>query len=84
MTARIRLEKEGPVGRVILARANRGYALDSVMAAELFDACAQCERDPQLRVVHLGAAGVVTDVESRATPEFQDGVRRLASREGGS
>jgi methylglutaconyl-CoA hydratase len=27
------------------------------------------------------AAGVVTDVESRATPEFQDGVRRRADQE---
>lgn len=57
MTDRIRLERQGPVGRVVLARAERGNALDHAMAGALFDACAQFERDPQVKVVHLTADG---------------------------
>ena len=57
MTTCVRLETEGPVGRLVLARVNRGNALDPGMAAELFDACAQFERDGQVRVVHLTAEG---------------------------
>ncbi len=71
MTNRIRLAREGPVGRVILARANRGNVLDPAMAGELFDACAQLERDPQTRVVHLTADGedfcVGSDMQALST-----------------
>jgi methylglutaconyl-CoA hydratase len=71
VTHRIRLEGQGPVGRIILARPERGNAMDPQMARELFDACAQLERDAQVRVVHLTAEGedfcVGADMQALAT-----------------
>lgn len=65
---RIRLLRDGAVGRVILARPERKNALDRTMTEELFAALAQFEVDPVCRVVHLGAEGddfcVGTDLES--------------------
>lgn len=54
---RIRLERAGSVGRIILSRPERKNAIDRPMATELFDACNQFEQDGQIRVVHLSADG---------------------------
>jgi len=54
---RIRLERRGAVGRVILARPERANAIDKLMAAELFEAFSQLEQDGHVRVVHLSADG---------------------------
>lgn len=71
MSTRVRLERAGPVGRIILARPDRGNALDPEMAGELFSACAQFERDGQVRVVHLSAEGedfcVGADIQALST-----------------
>lgn len=65
---RLRLERQGSVGRIVLARPDQGNAIDKGMAAELFDACAQFEQDGQVRVVHLSSDGddfcVGVDVEA--------------------
>ncbi|MFI5256443.1 MAG: enoyl-CoA hydratase/isomerase family protein [Gemmatimonadales bacterium] len=55
--SRIRLLRDGAVGRIILARPEKLNALDGVTAEELFAALAQFEADPHCRVVHLGAEG---------------------------
>ena len=55
--ARIRVEREGLVGRIVLARPERKNSLDRDMANELFEACNQLEQDGQVRVVHLTADG---------------------------
>jgi methylglutaconyl-CoA hydratase len=68
---RLRLERQGPIGRIVLARPERGNAIDQGMATELFDACAQFEQDGQVRVVHLTAVGdnfsIGADVEALST-----------------
>jgi methylglutaconyl-CoA hydratase len=55
--SRIRLLRDGAVGRIILARPMRKNALDRQMADELFAALAQFESDPICRVIHLDAEG---------------------------
>lgn len=54
---RIRLQKQGAIGRIILARPERRNAIDAEMATQLFAACAQFEQDGEVRVVHLMADG---------------------------
>lgn len=54
---RIRLERQGSIGRIVLSRPDRRNAIDREMAAELFAACAQLEQDGHVRVVHLAADG---------------------------
>jgi methylglutaconyl-CoA hydratase len=54
---RIRVEREGPVGRITLARVDRRNAIDKDMALELFDACSALEQEGPVRVVHLTADG---------------------------
>lgn len=54
---RIRLEKQGSIGRIILSRPERKNAIDREMASELFSACTQFEQDGQVRVVHLTSDG---------------------------
>ncbi len=55
--SRVRLLRDGAVGRIILARPDRRNALDRQMADELFASLAQFESDPICRVIHLGADG---------------------------
>lgn len=55
--SRIRLERQGSIGRIVLARPKRKNAIDLEMATELFQACNQFEQDSQVRVVHLTADG---------------------------
>lgn len=55
--ARIRLERQGAIGRIVLARPERGNVIDRETTSELFAACAQFERDGQVRVVQLAADG---------------------------
>jgi len=55
--SRVRLLRDGAVGRIILARPERKNALDRQMADELFASLAQFESDPICRVIHLGAEG---------------------------
>jgi methylglutaconyl-CoA hydratase len=55
--SRIRLLRDGTIGRIILARPERKNALDRQMAEDLFTALAQFEADPACRVIHLGAEG---------------------------
>jgi methylglutaconyl-CoA hydratase len=54
---RVRLLRDGAIGRVILARPDKRNALDRQMADDLFAALAQFESDPACRVIHLGAEG---------------------------
>jgi len=69
--SRIRLERQGAIGRIVLARPERGNAIDQEMTSELFAACAQFERDGQVRVVQLTADGndfcVGADLEELST-----------------
>jgi methylglutaconyl-CoA hydratase len=55
--SRVRLLRDGAVGRIILARGEQGNALDRQMSDDLFSALAQFETDGSCRVVHLGADG---------------------------
>ena len=57
MSQRVRLLRDGAIGRIILARPEKKNALDRLMADELFAALAQFEQDPACRVIHLGAEG---------------------------
>jgi methylglutaconyl-CoA hydratase len=54
---RVRLLRDGAIGRIILTRSERGNALDRAMADDLFAALAQFEADGACRVIHLGADG---------------------------
>lgn len=54
---RVRLLRDGAIGRVILARAEKKNVLDRRMADDLFAALAQFESDGACRVIHLGAEG---------------------------
>ena len=54
---RVRLLRDGAVGRVLLARPEKKNALDRQMADELFAALAQLEGDATVRVIHLAAEG---------------------------
>jgi methylglutaconyl-CoA hydratase len=55
--ARVRLLRDGAIGRIILARPEKKNALDRRMADELFAALSQFESDTTCRVIHLGAEG---------------------------
>ena len=55
--SRVRLLRDGAVGRIILAWPERHNALDREMADEIFASLAQFESDPVCRVIHLGAEG---------------------------
>lgn len=57
MSTRIRLLRDGAIGRLILARPTKRNAIDRQMAEELFSAFAQFESDPACRVIHLGGEG---------------------------
>jgi methylglutaconyl-CoA hydratase len=54
---RVRLLRDGAIGRIIMTRAEKKNALDRQMLDELFAALAQFESDPACRVIHLGAEG---------------------------
>jgi len=54
---RIRLLRDGAIGRIVLARPEKKNALDRAMADDLFAALAQFEADATIRVIHLGAEG---------------------------
>ena len=54
---RIRLLRDGAIGRIILARPKQKNALDRQTADDLFAALAQFEADGACRVIHLGAEG---------------------------
>ena len=78
--SRVRLLRDGAIGRIILARPEKRNALDRRMADDLLAALAQFESDGACRVVHLGGEGedfcVGADVDALetmldATPEAQ-------------
>lgn len=54
---RIKLLRDGAIGRIILARAEEKNVLDRQMSDDLFSALAQFESDASCRVIHLGAEG---------------------------
>ncbi len=54
---RIRLLRDGGVGRIVLARPEKRNALDRQAADELFAALAQFEGDATIRAIHLSAEG---------------------------
>ena len=54
---RIRLLRDGAIGRVVLARPEKKNALDRQAAEELFAALAQLEGDATIRAIHLAADG---------------------------
>lgn len=53
----LRVEHQGSIGRVVLARPDRKNALDRAMAEELFAAIGRLESDGSVRIVHLLAEG---------------------------
>ena len=55
--SRVRLLRDGAIGRIILTRPEKKNALDRQMCDELFASLAQFESDSQCRVIHLGAEG---------------------------
>ncbi|MEP7000566.1 MAG: enoyl-CoA hydratase/isomerase family protein [bacterium] len=55
--SRVRLLRDGAVGRIILARPERKNVIDRQMADDIFASLAQFESDPHCRVIHLGAEG---------------------------
>ncbi len=54
---RIRLLRDGAIGRVVLARPEKKNALDRLAAEDLFAALAQFEGDATVRAIHLAADG---------------------------
>ena len=54
---RVRLFRDGAIGRVVLARPEKKNALDRQAADELFAALAQLEADATIRTIHLSAEG---------------------------
>ncbi len=54
---RVRLLRDGAIGRVVLARPEKKNALDRQAADELFAALAQFEGDATIRAIHLSAEG---------------------------
>ena len=54
---RIRLLRDGAIGRIVLARPEKKNALDRQAAEELFAALAQLEGDATIRAIHLAAHG---------------------------
>ena len=54
---RVRLFRDGAIGRVVLARPEKKNALDRQAADELFAALAQLEGDATIRAIHLSAEG---------------------------
>jgi methylglutaconyl-CoA hydratase len=54
---RVRLLRDGAIGRIVLARPEQKNVLDRQMADDLFAALAQFETDGACRVIHLGAEG---------------------------
>ena len=54
---RVRLLRDGAIGRVVLARPEKKNALDRQAADELFAALAQLESDAAVRAIHLSADG---------------------------
>ena len=55
---RVRIEKQGAVGRAVLSRPDKRNALDRAMAEELFEALGELEADPAIRVILIRADGV--------------------------
>lgn len=53
----IAVTRSGGVAELVLNRPDKRNALDEAMVAELRDACAAIDRDPQVRVVILRGAG---------------------------
>ena len=54
---RIRLLRDGAIGRIVLARPEKKNALDRQAADEVFAALAQLEGDATIRAIHLAADG---------------------------
>ena len=54
---RVRCERRGVIGRVVLARPEQQNVLDQQMAEALFSALQRHESDNQVRVVHIAADG---------------------------
>jgi methylglutaconyl-CoA hydratase len=67
MTA-LRIDRQGAVGRISLARPEKKNAIDRETAVELFEALGRLESDGQVRIVHLTGDGedfcVGADIEA--------------------
>lgn len=57
MTGTITIERDGPLGRLIIDRPERRNALDTAMWEAFPEAVAVLDRDPQVRVILLRGAG---------------------------
>jgi methylglutaconyl-CoA hydratase len=53
----VRVERQGAIGRVVLARPERRNSLDREMAEEIFEAVGRLDSDSNVRIVHLLADG---------------------------
>jgi len=53
----VRLERHGPVGRIVLARGAAGNAINLEMAERLGDVAEACAEDPAIRAVTVEAEG---------------------------
>ena len=78
---RIRLLKDGAIGRVVLARPEKKNAHDRQAADELFAALAQLEGDATIRAIHLSAEGedfcVGADIGGHTPGDAQPGLEDL-------
>ena len=54
---RVKLRRDGAIGRIVLARPEKKNALDRQAAEDLFAALAQFEGDATIRAIHLAADG---------------------------
>ena len=74
----VRIERQGVIGRLTLARAEARNVIDRQMAEDLFAGLQRLESDNQVRVVHLTGegedfcAGVDLDAMSRLGAESGD------------
>lgn len=74
MTANLAIERQGPVGRVILNRPERHNAFDDALIGELTQALRSIEADESVRVVQLESTG-----KSFSAGADLEWMRRMAS-----
>lgn len=83
-TPSTRLERVGPVARLVMSRAARYNVLSDAMMAELRDALAQIAVDPSIRVVVLAAEGRAFcaghDLNEMGADVDEEGMRALFAR----
>jgi enoyl-CoA hydratase/carnithine racemase len=80
MSGSIRVEKDGPFGRIVIDHAARRNALTSAMWRAIPEAAAALDRDPEVRVVILRGAGDEAFVSGADISEFEEARRGPGAR----